>query len=237
MISANSVASVVLATAPVVGNAESLTLQRTSVSLAETATTVAEISDAVVMHEQLFKFELDGWCPEYLEISNNVKLKMRQVPELFLSYATSTFRIPSWGVSVSQASDMPMDKELVRQMKRQFSRLVYAARRQTLSAADRELWRQMLQHIDYGDYCEQTAPCMWVIGRRVKATDDGVVIAWESDGQEEVCGNLAKDLSYINDGETFTALAKFRNFKLSEIKEITPIQPVHVESDDLSWIS
>lgn len=237
MISVNSVASVVLATTPIVGSAEDLSLQRTSVSLAETAAPTAEISDAEDIQEQLIKFEDEGWCPSHLEISDKVRLRMRQAPEVFLSYLTSTFKIPSWGVSISQASNLPIDQALVREMKRQFSRLAYAARRQALSKEDRELWRQMLQYFDYADYCEQTAPLMWTIGRRIKTTDGGVVIAWQSDEQEEVCGKLANDLSYINDGETFTALVKFRNFKLSEMREVTPIQPVHVESDDLSWIS
>lgn len=237
MKSATSIASVVLAAAPALGSADSAVMPKTSVSLAESIVPDAAVADAPVPSEFSVKFEWTGWCPRRIEIPGHATLAMTHIPDLYLSYTSSIFKIPTWGISVSQQPDERLDKILVREMIRTFTRISHGARAQTLSQDDRAIWQQMLADFDYADYCDQTTPFVWTTGKRVKTTKDGVCIAWDEDKQECLTGEAAKALDFINDGETFGAMVKYRKFKTAQIKEATPLVIEPIAAQDLSWIS
>ncbi len=71
-------------------------------------------------------------------------------------------------------------------------------------------------------------------GRRIRAVEHGVEVVWSS-GESEVLGlDFAKQLSIVEDGETFLARVKFIDYKLASLAEVTPLGKIApVALDDL----
>lgn len=178
----------------------------------------------------------ENWCPDVLDIPGQARLKISKKPQLVFDAVKSIVNVPSWGISVKTRHTGVSVDDLTREMARTFMRLLYAAKQQTLSDAESDVWRQILVSVDYSDYCEQVAPLTRTVGRRIKTENNGVLVEWSHGEREIIRGGNAMAMSIIDYGECFSALTKFRSFKLSEIRDVTPIPDFSHSCDDLSWV-
>ncbi len=165
----------------------------------------------------------------------DVTLKMLRKPLMCLKCAEQKINISDWGV------DIPLDGVSGSAIRlcvvKQYLRLHRAAMDQQLSDTDEECWYHMLKDIDYGDYCEQTAPMVWSVGKKVRTAHEGVYVSW-SDGEEELLtGNFAEQLSVVSDGKSFTGMVKFRHSRLSALSNVSELPHYGAVADDLSWLT
>ena len=108
------------------------------------------------------------------------------------------------------------------------------SRQHMLTEEDRIYWKQLLADSDYGDFCQRTAPAVRDTGRRIRTIGQDVEVAWSS-GESEVLGpDFAKQLSIVEDGESFSARVKFIDYKLASMSEVIPLgKPAPVDLDGL----
>ncbi len=197
----------------------------------------AEVCDIQGIEEAVMTVECDfpGWFREQMNVpGTDVVLRFNRRPLMQL-HCGKGFAIPDWGVTVplNGISEEKIRLEVVKE----FLRLHRAEEKQCLSDSDRVAWEHFVRDVDYADYCEQIAPPVWSVGRKVRTTKDGVEIAWSSSDHEVVTGGLAEQLSVVSDGERFGALTRFASFKLSYLSDVAQLGHYDMAEDDLSWLS
>ena len=200
--------------------------------------TAAEIISSRGVEESIFTVQCDypGWFREEIKVpGTDVTLKMLRKPLMSLKCAEQKINIPDWGV------DIPLDgvsESVIRLfVVKQYLRLHRAAMDQQLTDADKEYWRHMLKDINYGDYCEQTAPMVWSVGKKVRTAPEGVYVSWSDSEEELLTGNFAEQLSVVSDGKSFTGMVKFRHSRLSALSNVSELPRYGAEADDLSWLT
>lgn len=233
----NTVKGIALATAAILP----LCQDNSEKSKAETCSsfdTVAEITSIRGVEEFICTVQCDfpDWFRKEIRVpGTDVTLKILRKPLMCLKCAEQKISISDWGI------DIPLDgvsESAIRLcVVKQYLRLHRAAMDQQLADADEECWRHMLKDIDYGDYCEQTAPMVWSVGKKVRTASEGVYVSW-GDGEEELLtGNFADQLSVVSDGKSFTGMVKFRHSRLSALSNVAELSRYGAVADDLSWLT
>lgn len=198
----------------------------------------AEIISSRGVEESIFTVQCDfpGWFRNEISVpGTDVTLKMLRKPLMRLKCVEQKINISDWGVDIplNGVSESAIRLGVVKQ----YLRLHRAAMDQQLTDADEKCWHHMLKDIDYGDYCEQTAPMVWSVGTKVRTAPEGVYVSW-SDGEEELLtGNFAEQLSVVSDGKSFTGLVKFRHSRLSALSNVSELPRYGAVDDDLSWLT
>ena len=198
----------------------------------------AEIISIRGVEESICTVQCDfpEWFRKEIRVpGTDVTLKMLRKPLMRLKCAEQKINISDWGV------DIPLDgvsESVIRLcVVKQYLRLHRAAMDQQLTDADEECWHHMLKDIDYGDYCEQTAPMVWSVGKKVRTVREGVYVSW-NDGEEELLtGTFAEQLSVVSDGKLFTGMVKFRHSRLSALSNVSELPRYGAVADDLSWLT
>ncbi len=173
----------------------------------------------------------DAELPSKLEIDQTITIQLTERPcGVWRNFREA--HIKGWNVSVK-----PEDFNLAsikREMIRQFLRLQRTARIGALSGEDRETWGFIVDHINYAQYCEDTAVPVEFQGVLESRKNGRVSIRWVDGEYNELTGDLAARMKYINAGESFACRVKFKDSMVFEILDIAPVDvSAHA---DLSWI-
>lgn len=202
----------------------------------ETAPYETSNVDSTIDRALLFDFDFAGWFTDKMQIpGDSVFIRFKREPAVKMNVSRKIL-IPDWGVS------LPIEKTTIENLRtavvRQYVMLAEKSRRHTLTEQDRIYWKQLLADSDYGDFCQRTAPSVRDSGRRIRAIGHGVEVVWSS-GESEVLGpDFAKQLSIVEDGETFLARVKFIDYKLASLAEVTPLGKIApVDLDDLFGVA
>jgi hypothetical protein len=200
--------------------------------------TAAEIIPSRGVEESIFTVQCDfpGWFREEIRVpGTDVTLKMLRKPLMRLKCAEWKINISDWGI------DIPLDgvsESVIRlYVVKQYLRLHRAAMDQQLTDADKECWSHMLKDVDYGDYCEQTAPMVWSVGKKVRTAPEGVYVSWSDNEEELLTGNFAEQLLVVSDGKSFTGMVKFRRSRLAALSNVSELSRDGAVADDLSWLT
>ena len=217
-----------------IGNGVAVPFFDTAASSSPEETAPYEISDAASTIDKalLFDFDFAGWFTDKMQIpGDSAFIRFKREPVVKMNVSREIL-IPDWGVS------LPIEKTTIDNLRtavvRQYVMLAEKSRQHTLTGQDRIYWKQLLADSDYGDFCQRTAPSVRDSGRRIRAIEHGVEVVWSS-GESEVLGpDFAKQLSIVEDGETFLARVKFIDYKLASLAEVTPLGKISpVDLDDL----
>lgn len=180
----------------------------------------------------LFDFNFAGWFTDKMQIpGDSAFIRFKREPVVKMSVSREIL-IPDWGVS------LPIEKTTIENLRiavvRQYIMLSEKSRQHRLTEEDRIYWKQLLADSDYGDFCQRTAPAVRDTGRRIRTIGQDVEVAWSS-GESEILGHdFAKQLSIVEDGESFSARVKFIDYKLASMSEVIPLgKPAPVDLDDL----
>ncbi len=217
-----------------IGNGIAVPFFDTAASSSPEETVPYEISNAAstIGNALLFDFDFAGWFTDKMQIpGDSAFIRFKREPAVKMDVSRKIL-IPDWGVS------LPIEKTTIENLRtavvRQYVMLAEKSRQRTLTEQDRIYWKQLLADSDYGDFCQRTAPSVRDSGRRIRAVEHGVEVVWSS-GESEVLGlDFAKQLSIVEDGETFLARVKFIDYKLASLAEVTPLgKTAPVDLDDL----
>ena len=173
----------------------------------------------------------DAEMPNQLEVDDGISVQLTELPRGVWRDYCEAFII-GWNVSVQ-----PQDFNLAtikREMIRQFLRLQRSAKLGALSGDDRETWGYIVDHINYAQYCEDTAVPVEFQGVLESRTNSRVGIRWVDGEFNELVGEQADRMKNVNAGESFVCRVKFRDSSVVEIRDVVPVRvPAHA---DISWI-
>jgi len=216
------------------GNGIAVPFFDTAASTSSEEATPYEMSNATSTIDTtlLFDFDFAGWFTDKMQIpGDSAFIRFKREPAVKMSVSRKIL-IPDWGVS------LPIEKTTIENLRiavvRQYIMLAEKSRKHTLTEQDRIYWKQLLADSDYGDFCQRTAPAVKDTGRRIRAIEQNVEVVWSS-GESEILGHdFAKQLSIVEDGESFSARVKFIDYKLASMSEVIPLgKPAPVDFDDL----
>lgn len=177
-------------------------------------------------------FEIAEWFSAHMPIpESDAYISFKRKPQTLLCVGDSCI-IPEWGVRVpvDDISPEAVSKAVVRR----YLFLANKARKGTLTHEERDNWDQFLLDSDYADFCQRTAPLSAVSGICVKKGRDFVEVSWGEGNPERVSGGLAAALSFLDEGDEFSARVRFVDYKLSAISDITPLgKPERIDLVDL----
>lgn len=182
----------------------------------------------------LFDFDFTGWFTDKMRVPGDTDtafVMFKREPSVKMS-VSSKILIPDWGVS------LPLEKTSIENLRtavvRQYVMLAEKSRKHTLTDQERVYWKHLLADSDYGDFCQRTAPAVKDTGKRVRAVEQKVEVLWSSGASETLDRDFAKQLSIVEDGESFSARVKFIDHKLASMSEVIPLgKSAPVDLDNL----
>lgn len=178
-----------------------------------------------------FDFELDGFFLKHERFvvpgvsvvpGVNVELKLRRLPTMVIrDYASCC--IDDWGVSVTPASEATSER-MAKEVVRKFLGLFRKAQQRTLVGDESKIWRQMLKDFDVDEYMEASAPPVHSMGLVKDLKPKYAVIQWSDDPNEDerVDGDILSRLSFLREGDVFTATARFVAGRLVALDNVFP---------------
>jgi len=175
--------------------------------------------------------QADTEMPLMLEIDEYVSIQLTERPSGVLRNYSEIY-IKGWNISLPPEDfDFATTK---REMTRQFLRLQRDVRADSLTEKDRKTWSFIVDHINYAQYCDDTALPIDFQGILKSRKNGCVSVSWVNDEQNYLEGKLADRLSLINEGESFVCRVKFRDSKIVALYDVTPVSSS--SQLDLSWI-
>lgn len=171
-------------------------------------------------------------------VGTNMSLHLcgKSCPRVVLSHFTDV-EVPELGVKLPVCGFRI--ERLHKQIWCKFLSLEEAAKLKELSCQDRTLWDAYGKYFDYARYRAESAPLVKVFGRLISSSSGKAVVRWIGGAEEELQGNLAEQVSVLEDNalRDFTALARFVGYRLSYIEDVRPDRDASLVNDDLSWMT
>ena len=157
-------------------------------------------------------------------------------PRVVLSHF-SDIEVPELGVKLS-ATDFT-EERLHKLIWCKFLTLEDSAKLEELDEGGRTLLNAYGKYFDYARYRAETAPLVKVFGKLISNSKDGVTVKWVGGEEEKLRGNLAEQVSVLEDNpiRNFSALARFVGYKLSYIEDVRPDSDASLSNNDLSWMT
>lgn len=159
-----------------------------------------------------------------------------ECPRVVFSHSTD-IEVPELGVKLP-AYDFRVER-LHNQLWCKFLSLEDAAKLGELDERGRSQWLAYGKYFDYARYRAESAPLVKVFGTLVSSSGCKAVVRWLSGVEEELHGNLAEQVSVLEDNSirNFVALARFVGYRLSHIEDVRPDSDAASVDDDLSWMT
>lgn len=148
-------------------------------------------------------------------------LKMRRQPRAVVRDYTHCC-IDDWGISVPSGEATP--ERMANEAVRSFLGCFRQAQQGELTAEGRKIWRRLLSDIDSDMYVEVSAPAVQALGVLKKLNPGYAVVQWSDDPGEDdrVDGVFRERLSYLREGDAFSATVKFVGGKLVSLDNVLP---------------
>lgn len=171
------------------------------------------------------EFEIDGFFlkhERFVVPGVNAELKLRRLPKMLIRNYT-TCCIDDWGVSVAPASEATSER-MAKDSVRKFLGLFRKAQQHTLVKDEPKIWRQMLKDFDVDEYMEASAPPVHSMGLIKTMKPKYAIIQWSDDPNEDerVDGDVFARLSFLREGDVFTAAARFVAGRLVALDNVLP---------------
>lgn len=220
------------ATAAAIGQGATVAMFDTETSQRDASSVERHSAMGQAENLPLIDFDSAGWFENIMMIpGEEAYITFKRRPQLKMSLFNKVL-IPEWGVSVEVSKFSPAALRLA--VIRKYRMLDDKARRRVLTDEERREWKNLLADSDYGDYCQRTAPKVKVSGIRQRQVGNEVEVLWSEGESETVGGTAAAMLSVVEDGEEFTAYARFINRRLSDISDVVPVgKPEEVNFSEL----
>ena len=168
----------------------------------------------------------------------DMRLYMRgaECPRIVLSHFTDV-EVPELGVKLPTCGFRI--ERLHKQLWCKFLSLEETAKLEELDDKERSQWLAFGKYFDYARYRAESAPLVKVFGTLVSSSEDKVVVRWLNGAEEELHGNLAEQVSVLEDNSirNFMAMARFVGYKLSYIEDVRPDRDAILIDNDLSWMT
>ena len=159
-----------------------------------------------------------------------------ECPRIVLSHFTD-IEVPELGVKLPTCG-LRVER-LHKQLWCKFLSLEEAAKLEELDDKERSQWLAFGKYFDYARYRAESAPLVKVFGTLVSSSGDKVVVRWLNGVEEDLHGNLAEQVSVLEDNSirNFMALARFVGHRLSYIEDVRPDRDAATVDNDLSWMT
>lgn len=184
-----------------------------------------EIDPSLSEHPDIFEFELDGFFlahERFVVPGVNAELKLRRLPKMLIRNYT-TCCIDDWGVSVAPACEATSER-MAKEVVRMFLGLFRKAQQRTLTRDESKIWLRMLKDFDVDEYMEASAPPVHSMGIIKTIKPKYAVIQWSDDPNENerVEGGMLERLSFLREGDVFSAVTKFIAGRLVALDNVLP---------------
>jgi len=162
-------------------------------------------------------------------------IRLWSQPTMRYDSARATVELQPWNIRLrmEEAGNIP------REIARTFLTLWTKAERQTLSDPEKSRWAEILEQVDFQQFCVEHAPTRYVQGLLKTRTSAATTVLWQDGTEENVTGAPRTALDLVNEGEAFSAHVRFdRRARTAEIANIAILgDPVSLQaSGDDSWI-
>jgi len=135
-----------------------------------------------------------------------ILLRTREPLRLMVDEQSLYFDVEGWGIRLPcvQAHDLP------RQVVRTFLKLESMAADRALSHAETQQWLQILDLVDYQQFCMDRAAPHYVEGRLIDhEIGQAALVEWADQTMAKIPSRIATALSMLLPGEHFSAFVKF----------------------------
>ena len=172
-----------------------------------------------------FEWEMEGLLVVDQEIGDmdvGAPLKLRRVPRVVLRDASEVC-IDDWGIKIAPVVEAAPDR-IAKDVERRFRALYRKAQQQALTSDERRMWRNMLADLDSDAYVESCSPAVFTIGVIKSINPKYAIVQWSDDPEENerVDGEMLKAISFLRDGDVFSASAKFVAKRLVGLDNVMP---------------
>lgn len=162
-------------------------------------------------------------------------LRFWSQPRMRYDSARAIVELQPWNIRVRMEDAGQIPREIVRT----FLRLWTKAERQTLSEQEAPRWAEMLEQVDFQQFCIEHAPARYMQGILKAKTDNITTVLWQDGTEENVSGAPRAALDLVNEGEAFSAHVRLdRRAHAAEIANVAILgDPGSLcASEDDSWI-
>ena len=151
-----------------------------------------------------------------------VELELLRMPRVVIRDFNSIC-IDDWGVVVTPAVEATPER-MAREAVRSFLGHLRKARNGTLDAAGRRIWRNLLADFASDAYMEASAAPVKAMGVLKVMKPKYAVVSWSDEiGEDDrVDGELRDRLSFLREGDVFSATVKFIGGKLVNLENVLP---------------
>ena len=132
-------------------------------------------------------------------------LSLEEKPMIAVYAQRQRFEIVDWGINLAFGEQNKIAREMVRKFLTLFSK----AERDSLTGEENAEWVKISQSVNYRKFCAERAPFRYVEGEFVRTAADGFVVTWHDGSSNVVSRTAAPELGLLNDGERFSAMARF----------------------------
>jgi len=148
-------------------------------------------------------------------------LKLRRQPRAVVRDFANCC-IDDWNISVPSVEATP--ERMANEVVRSFLGYFRQAQQGELTAEGRKVWRKLLSDIDSDMYAEVSAPAVQALGVIKKLRPEYAVVQWSDDPSEDdrVDGVFRERISYLREGDIFSAAVKFVGGKLVSLDNVLP---------------
>lgn len=166
--------------------------------------------------------------PEKIHLAD-VEITLLERPVCVLRRGMTVF-VRGWGVECAYQNVYDIPRELARR----FLLLFGKVQNGTLTDEEKDFWGYIVDHVDYPGYCESRARPISCEGVLKERRREGASVEWADGSLSHITGSLASRLDLVNVGERFSCVVSFRNGKVTDLSEVSPVE--NSETDDWSWI-
>lgn len=168
--------------------------------------------------------------------SMSLHMNDESCPRVVLSHFTD-IDVPELGVKLPAAGFT--EERLHKLIWCKFLSLEDSAKLEELDESGHTLWSAYGKYFDYARYRAETAPLVRVYGKLISSSKDGVTVRWLGGVEEVLLGNLAEQVSVLEDNSIrdFSAMARFVGYKLSYMEDVRPDSDAGLSNNDLSWMT